>query len=205
MQINFKYKSSKYVIRKGDFLAQISSLYSKKYYLQNIDMGAYTANIFVSDKNISNIEYVGSDLIYYRIKYKNGNLTTITKEQLLNNTDFIEAKIIDGDLIVLKMPHYDYLDVISGYSLITQSKTVNISLPEDVDVLIEKLEKIFRKEIISVMDTTTYDVKEGVYNGDIEYRFNGYRFKTNDKLIYQSGGYKFAYIPENKFVLIIKE
>ena len=205
MQINFKYKSSKYVIRKGDFLSQISNLYNKKYYQQNIDMGAYTANIFVSDKNIANIEYVGSDLIYYRIKYKNGNITTITKEHLENNSDFVEAKIIDGELIVLKMPHYDYLNIISGYSLITQSKTINISLPDDEDVLIEKLEKIFRKEIISIADTSQHEVKECVYNGDIEYRFNRYRFKTNGKLIYQSGGYKFAYIPDNKLVLIVKE
>ena len=205
MLIKFKYKSSKYVVKKGDFLYQISKLYNKKYYQQNIDMGAYIANIFVSDKNIASIEYVGSDLIYYRIKYKNGNYTTITKDELENNNDFIEAKIIEDDLVVLKMPHYNYLDILSGYSLITQSKTVNISIPEDVDILIEKLEKIFRKEIVSVVDTTPYNVKECVYNGDIEYKFNGYSLKTNDRLIYQSGGYKFACIEDRKLVLIIKE
>ena len=204
MKINFKYKSTKYVIRNFDFIEQISKHYKKQYFMRNVDMGEYVANILVSDNNIKEIVYIGEDLSYYAITYKNGMKTTKTKEEILNSTDFLQAKTIENNLVVLEMPHYNYLSIISGYSVYTQEKSIMIDLDKDVNVLISKLQKIFRKEIVKVVNAIGCKATERVYNGDIEYLINGKRYKTTDRLIYKSCGYKYVYIPDNKSVLIIE-
>ena len=203
MEITFKYKSTKYVIRKSDFLEQLSAYYKRKYYLQHINMGEYIADIFVSDKNIVDIEYVGTDLIYYKITYKNGTKTTISKEELDYNPDFVEAKIIENDLVVLEMPHYNYLNIISGYSILSQDKTITIDLDKDINLLINKLQKVFRKEINGVINGIDCNIRESVYDGDIEYRVGSKKYRSTDKLVYKSGNYKYAYIPSDKIVIIM--
>lgn len=203
MQIDFKYKSNKYVIRMSDFIVQISKFYNRNYYLRHIDMGEYTADIFVSDDNIKTIEYVGTDLIYYALTFKNGMKTNKSKDDIINNPDFLEAKIIENNLIVLEMPHYNYLPIISGYSVLTQEKKLRIDPDENQKLLINKLQKIFKKEILEIKNFIYEDYKERVYNGDIEYYINSKRYKTTDRLIYKSCGYNYVYVPAEKTVLII--
>ena len=205
MKINFKYKSTKYVIRNYDFIEQISKHYNKQYFMRNVDMGEYVANILVSDNNIKEIIYVGKDLVYYNIIYKNGMKTTKSKGEIVGSTDFLQAKTIENNLVVLEMPHYNYLSIISGYSVYTQEKNITIDLEKDVNILITKLQKIFRKEIIKVVNAIGAKVTERVYNGDIEYSINGKKYKTTDRLIYKSCEYKYIYVPDTKTVLIIEQ
>ena len=167
-------------------------------------MGECIANIFVSDNNIKEIAYIGDELAYYSILYKNGMKTTKSRSEVINNPDFLQAKIIENNLVVLEMPHYNYLSIISGYSIFSQEKNIIIDLEKDVNVLINKLQKIFRAEIIKVVNAIGCNVNERVYNGDIEYSVGGKKYKTSDKMTYKSYGYKYAYIPEFKSVLIFE-
>lgn len=204
MKINFSYKSTKYVIRRDDFLEQIGKHFNKKYFYRSIDMGIYIADIFVTDNSIKTIEYVGEELSYYKITYKNGMQTSFTKNMVVDNPDFLQAKIIENNLVVLEMPHYNYLSFISGYSVYTQDKTIIIDLENNPEILIEKLQKIFRQEIVKITVCIDTPVNERVYNGDIELTINGKKYKTTDKLIYTSNNYKYVYIPDKKTVLILK-
>lgn len=203
MKISFKYKSIKYVIRDTDFIEQISKYYKKQYFMRNVDMGEYVANILVSDNNIKKINYVGEELVYYSILYKNGMQTTKSKDEIINGKDFLQAKIIENNLIVLEMPHYNYLSIISGYSVYTQEKTITIDLENNANILINKLQKIFRQEIIGIINCIDERVSERVYNGDIEYIVNGKKYSSTDRLTYKSCGYKYVYIPDMKKILII--
>lgn len=203
MQIDFKYKSNKYVIRMSDFIAQISKFYNRNYHLRHIDMGEYIADIFVSDENIKTIEYIGTDLIYYTITLKNGIKINKSKDDILNNPDFLEAKIIEKNLVVLEMPHYNYLPIISGYSVLTQEKKLRVDPDENQKLLIRKLQKIFKREILEIKNFIYEDYKERVYNGDIEYYINSKKYKSTDRLIYRSCGYIYVYVPAEKIVFII--
>lgn len=204
MQFNFTYKFLRYVISKGEFLKQINAKYGKQYVLKNVDMGDYVANVFVSDNEIKDIEYVGDDLIYYRITYKNNLRTNIPRKEVEGGTDFLQAKIIDNNLVVLETPHYNYMSFITGYGTYTDDRHVIIDFPKDKELLRTSLERIFRKEVVDVYDFTTANVSERVYNGDITYNCNGYKYKSNDKLVYKTRYYKFVYIPDKKLALILK-
>ena len=204
MVFNFDYKYLRYVISKGEFLKQLNSKFGKQYVLKSINMGDYVGHIFVSNNEIKEIEYVGEELIYYRVTYKNDIQTNISKNEILQGTDYLPAKLIDNNLVVLETQNYNYMPFITGYGTYSEKRHVIIDFPKDKEMLKTNLRKIFRKEVDEILDLTEKSVTERVYNGDITYGLNGHKYKTTDKLIYKTRDYKFAYIPDKKLVLIVK-
>ena len=203
MKINFKYKSTKYVIRKEDFLEQIEAYYGKKYFFRKVDMGEYVADVVVSNNKIKDLKFVGEDLIYYSAIMKNGFTINFSRDEVNTSNDFLQAKIIENGLVVLEMPHYNYLSIVSGYSTYIQEKSINVDPEEHADVLINKLQKIWKKPIKEIVCLINSNMSERVYNGDIEYSVGSQRYKTTDRLVYKSGKYKFAYIPDRQIAIIM--
>jgi len=204
MKINFKYNSNKRVIKIEDFLEQFKTLYGKKYYLKKIDMGEYEATMFVSNNHVVNLEYTGNDLMYYKISFNNQLPTTLAKSQIKNNPDFVEAKLIENEsLVVLQMEHYNYIPLITEYFTYSEQKSIIFDTEKDVDIICQRLSKIWMKPVSGILDYSKFDYSQDVYNGEIIINIDNKKYKTFEKNIYKTDGYTFVYIPSQAISLIL--
>lgn len=206
MKIKFTYRHIKRVIKTEDFLEQLSILYNNKYYLKIVDMGEYENTIFVNNEHIIKIEYTGNDLMYYKIYFDNNLPTTIAKHKLPNNPDFIEVKLIENEsLVVLERKDYNYIPLIKGYFNYYEDKTITFDTEKDIDIMCQRLEKLWLKPVINCIDLTNYFYTENVYNGEITFFINNKKYKTNETNVYKTDGNIFVYVPLEEIALILTD